>query len=259
MLAGVLAIAGCADVPTDPADRAAYDDANDPLEPTNRAIFAGNLFVDHHVLKPVATAYVDNVPDGARRSVHNFVSNLGEPVVLVNDVLQGNMDRAWQTTARFAVNSTVGGAGFFDPATGWDLRYHDADFGQTLGVWGVGTGPSLQLPLLGFSNVRDTVGRAVGIVANPLGYIPGATMTDISLAGGGLGIVDGRAEVLPTTNSLEKTSLDYYATLRSFTAQKRTVLVKEGKLGEALPQPHPEAPAPAEGTPSASVPHPAVS
>jgi len=246
MLVGVLAIAGCAQVPTDPAGRAAYDDANDPIEPMNRAIFAGNLFVDHHVLKPVATAYVDNVPAGARRSVHNFVSNLGEPVVLVNDLLQGNVSRAWTTTARFAVNTTVGGAGFFDPATGWDLGYHDADFGQTLGVWGVGTGPSVQLPLLGFTNLRDTAGRAVGFVADPLGYIPGGTMSTISLAGSGLGIVDGRAEVLPTTNSLEKTSLDYYATLRSFTAQKRAVLVKEGKLGRSLPKSDPDSPSPAK-------------
>jgi phospholipid-binding lipoprotein MlaA len=232
-IAALLSIAACAHVPTDPAARAEYEKTNDPAEPTNRAIFAGNQFVDRHVLKPVANAYVDHVPERARRCIHNFVSNLDGPEILVNDLLQGNMGRAWTTTERFVINTTVGVAGFFDPATGWGMPSHKADFGQTFGVWGMGPGPSVQLPLLSFSNVRDSAGKVLGFVGNPLDYlVPAATA-----AGGGLDVVDGRATLLPTTNLLEQTSLDYYASLRSAMAQRRAALVEEGKSGGRDPGP----------------------
>jgi phospholipid-binding lipoprotein MlaA len=230
-IASILFLVACASVPTDPEARAAYDHANDPAEPTNRAIFAGNQFVDRNALRPVARAYDDYVPTGVRNSVHNFVSNLKEPAIAVNDVLQANFSRAWNTTQRFVINSTVGGAGLFDVASDWDRPHHDADFGQTFGVWGIGAGPSVQLPLFGPSNVRDTIGKAVGFVANPLGFIPGGTMSTIEMGGSGAGIVDGRANLLSTTDALEKTSLDYYATLRSIEAQRRAEFVEEGKAG----------------------------
>jgi phospholipid-binding lipoprotein MlaA len=91
---------------------------------------------------------------------------------------------------------------------------------------------------LGFSDVRDSVGTVIGFVANPLEYVPGATMTDILIAGGGVGVVGGRADLLPTTDSLQRTSLDYYATLRSLTAQQRAGLVEDGKQGRASTQSH---------------------
>jgi phospholipid-binding lipoprotein MlaA len=222
---------GCAEVPTDPEARAEYDRVNDPAEPTNRTIFAANQFVDRNALQPVARAYEDNVPSRIRQSLHNFVGNLKEPAIAVNDVLQGNFSRAWNTTERFFINSTVGAAGLFDVATDWDRPRHDADFGQTFGVWGIGPGPSVQLPLFGPSNVRDTVGKVAGFFANPLGFIPGGTMSTIDLAGGGIGVVDGRGGLLNETDALEKTSLDYYASLRSITAQRREALVEEGKAG----------------------------
>jgi phospholipid-binding lipoprotein MlaA len=237
-IVSILFLAACASAPADPEARAAYDRANDPAEPTNRAIFAGNQWVDRNALKPVARAYQDHVPDRVRKSVHNFVSNLKEPGILVNDTLQANFSRAWVTTQRFVINTTVGGAGFFDVATDWDRPYHEADFGQTLGVWGVGPGPAVQLPIFGPSNVRDSIGRVVGIVANPLNFVPGGAMTGIEAAGGAGGAVDGRAEMLETTDTLEKTSLDYYASLRSMQAQRRAKLVEEGKTGgQAKSQP----------------------
>jgi phospholipid-binding lipoprotein MlaA len=227
VLTAALTVTACAHVPLDPDARAEYDKVNDPAEPTNRAIFAGNRFIDRHVLKPVANAYVDYVPDRVRHSIHNFVSNLSEPAVLVNDLLQGNMSRAWTTTERFTINTTVGAAGLFDPAGGWGLPHHKADFGQTFGVWGIGPGPSVQLPLFSFSNVRDTAGRVVGIFADPLDYI----LPDVTTASGGLDVVDTRADLMPTTDLLEKTSPDYYAALRSVMAQRRAALVEEGKSG----------------------------
>ena len=237
LVGSLLMVAACATAPPDPVARAEFNQLNDPAEPTNRAIFGANRYVDRNVLKPVAGTYRDVVPDRARRSVGNFASNLSEPRVFLNDVLQGNVSRAWNTTQRFAVNSTLGAAGLFDVATDWGLPKHDADFGQTLGVWGVGTGPSVQLPLLGPSNVRDAVGGVVGIVTNPLSFIPGGAITAVTSVGTGAGIVDGRAQVLDTTNSLEASSLDYYATLRSISAQRRAALVEEGRMGINSEQP----------------------
>ncbi len=210
---------------------------NDPAEATNRKIFAVNMTIDHAVIKPVATAYVEYVPDGVRRSVHNFTTNLDEPKVLVNDMLQGNVTRALNTTGRFVVNSTAGVGGLFDVAGSLGLPHHGADFGQTFGVWGVGPGPAVQLPLFGSSNVRDSLGTVVGFVADPLNYVPGGAITVISGAGAGGGVVDTRANLLDASNSLEKTSLDYYATLRSINAQRRAALVQDGRDGEVSTHP----------------------
>lgn len=232
--AALMTTGGCATAPSDPDARAMYDEANDPAEPTNRVIFEGNQFLDRNILQPVARAYVDYLPGSVQHSIHNFTGNLGEPVVLINDLLQGNVTRAWVTTERFAANTTIGAGGLLDPATDWGLPYHTADFGQTFGVWGIGTGPSVQLPIFNFTNVRDAVGLVVSAVANPLNFVPGSAATDIRIADSGLGLVDRRAELLPATDSLEKSSLDYYGALRSVTAHRRAALVEEGKAGQVI-------------------------
>jgi phospholipid-binding lipoprotein MlaA len=254
LLTSVLSLFACAHAPADPEARAEYEQNNDPAEPTNRAIFAGNQFVDRHALQPVARGYEDHVPGRVRKSIHNFVGNLGQPVIAVNDVLQGNFSRAWNTTQRFAINTTAGGVGLFDVATDWNRPEHSADFGQTLGVWGVGPGPAVQLPLFGPSNVRDGVGKIVGLVANPANFVSGGAATAVGAVSGGLGLVDGRANQLGTTDSLEHTSLDYYATLRSAMAQHRAAVVEEGKAGlvtdhqgEATQPPKSSQPAPVAG------------
>lgn len=230
-LSGVLGLLGCAEIPKDPAARAEFRENNDPAEPTNRAVSAGNQFVDRNALHPVASGYQEYVPGFARRRVHDFIANLGEPSVAVNDLLQGNLSRAWNTTQRFAFNTTVGGAGLFDVATDWHRPAHSADFGQTLGVWGVGPGPAVQLPLFGPSNVRDSVGKVVGLATNPTTYIPGGAAAMVNATSGGVGVVDQRADLISTTDALQRTSLDYYATLRSVSAQRRAALVAEGKAG----------------------------
>jgi phospholipid-binding lipoprotein MlaA len=228
-LAMLLALGACAEVPTDRVARAAYDEANDPAEPTNRVIFDGNQWVDRNALQPAARTYQEYVPGGVRDALRNFSQNLKEPVVLVNDALQGNMGRAWTATQRFAVNTTVGGAGLFDVASDWDLPAHEADFGQTLGVWGVGPGPSVQLPLFGPSNLRDAAGTAFGFLGDPVGYVPG--MQVVQTSSSVVDVVDGRARMLPVTDDLEKNSLDYYAALRSAYAQRRAAFIEEGKAG----------------------------
>ena len=236
--AAMLAVlSACAQVPSNPEARAEFDRNNDPAEPTNRRIFAANQFVDRNALQPVARAYKDNLPGRVRRSLHNFTNNLGQPAVAVNDLLQGSFGRAWTTTQRFVINTTVGGAGLFDVATDWGRPGHEADFGQTLGVWGVGPGPAVQLPLLGPSNVRDSIGKLAGLATNPLTFVPGGAISAVRTASGGAGLVDGRAELLPSTDALEKSSLDYYATVRSATAQRRAAFVEEGKTGGTPPAP----------------------
>jgi phospholipid-binding lipoprotein MlaA len=209
--------------------------ANDPAEATNRRIFGINMALDRAVTKPVATAYVDHVPDRVRQGLHNFATNLGEPKIFLNDVLQGNATRAANTTGRFLLNSTIGMAGIFDVADGIGLPHHEADFGQTFGVWGIDAGPAVQLPLLGSSNLRDSLGSVVGLVVNPLAAIPGGAVTAVTSAGAGGGMIDGRAQVLDASNDLEKTSLDYYATLRSISLQRRAALVEDGRAGLVAP------------------------
>jgi phospholipid-binding lipoprotein MlaA len=231
-LALTMALAACAHRPTDPEALAEYERNNDPAEPTNRVIFAGNKFVDDHALQPVARGYQDHLPNRVRKSIHNFVGNLGQPSIAVNDALQGNFSRCWTTIQRFAINTTVGGVGLFDVATDWDRPGHQADFGQTLGVWGVGPGPSVQLPLFGPSNVRDSFGKVADLLTNPANLASGGAIAAISAASGGAGFIDRRAEALSMTDPLEKDSLDYYVALRSITAQRRAALVAEGKAGE---------------------------
>jgi phospholipid-binding lipoprotein MlaA len=227
-LALALCCAGCATPPTDPEALVAYREANDPLEPTNRLIFERNRVMDRHVLKPVAKAYVETVPAGVRHGVHNVLANLDEPLVTVNLALQGNFDDAWTTLRRFAVNSTAGALGVFDVATGWDLPHHDADFGQTFGVWGIDEGPYLMLPLLGPSNPRDAAGTLLTFLLDPLYYF-GPAATAVAIARLGMTVIDRRSAHLADLDELEKHSLDFYATLRSLYRQRRADLIDRAR------------------------------
>lgn len=231
--AAPLLLAACSRGPG--AGPEAASEVHDPAEPVNRAIFAGNQLVDRVILQPVARGWRDHVPRFIQRPVANFATNLRQPTVLVNDLLQANTTRAWTTAQRFVVNSTLGVAGLFDVATDWDLPGHDADFGQTFGVWGIGAGPAVQLPIFGPSNLRDTAGTALGFFANPMGLIRGETISAISTAGTGSRILTGRADALEATDALEASSVDYYAALRSAQAQRRERLVQEGVAGAVTP------------------------
>jgi phospholipid-binding lipoprotein MlaA len=212
---------GCAAKPGAPAAATETDTDNDPAEPVNRAIFKANLAVDHAVLRPVAQAYVDHVPDAIRQGVHNVVQNLKEPATAVNDLLQGNVANAARSVGRLAVNTTVGAAGIVDVAKKWGLPPHNADFGETLAVWGVKEGPFVELPLFGPSNPRDAIGTVVDLAMNPLTYVGGPPATYAGVAAGGADVVDFRAKHLKDLDDLERNSLDYYAELRSVYRQHR--------------------------------------
>jgi phospholipid-binding lipoprotein MlaA len=225
----LLCCGGCASAPKGEAAADEAESDNDPAEGVNRAIFKANLGVDRAVMKPVAKAYREHLPDAVQTGVHNVVQNLKEPAVAVNDLLQGNVGNAWQSVQRLAVNTTIGAAGVVDVAAKWGLPPHKADFGQTLGVWGVGEGPYIQLPLLGPSNPRDALGTAVDLALNPLTFVGGAPATYAGVATGGANAVDKRAEHLEDLDALERNSLDYYAALRSVYRQHREAEINAAK------------------------------
>jgi phospholipid-binding lipoprotein MlaA len=144
----------------------------DPYEKQNRQIHEFNKSIDKALVRPAALGYTSIIPDEIEDSVSNFSRNLSSPSIIVNSLLQGDLNGAGVGTFRFTMNSTIGFLGLFDPASiFFDIQEHDADFGETLYVWGVGEGAYLELPFLGPSNQRDTVGMLVDFFTNPLSYV----------------------------------------------------------------------------------------
>lgn len=226
------ALSGCASRPSgnDPQAQAAYKAANDPLEPMNRKIFAFDMALDRHLLKPAAVAYRDNIPEPARNSVRNVYDNLHSPITLVNSILQGDMRRAEITFARLVMNTTLGFGGLFDPASEVKLTKYDEDFGQTLGVWGVGEGPYLVLPLLGPKPPRDAVGYAVDTFTDPTTYILWNSGFLINAGVQAVDIVDDRSRNIETLDEIERTSIDLYAAIRSLYRQNRAAEIRNGQI-----------------------------
>lgn len=233
-------LAGCATAP-DPKDadaQAEFRQINDPIEPANRIIFAFNRALDAAILKPLAKIYRDYTPKVFQDAVGNILANLRTPVVLANDVLQGESKRAGNTLARFAVNSTVGLGGIIDVASEMGLPRHAEDFGQTLAVWGVPEGPYLMLPLFGPSNPRDLVGLVADFVSDPLNWYAANTGQDfITYSRAGTTGVDARASHMKELDDLERTSLDYYAAIRSLYRQRRADEIGNGRGSSNTPAP----------------------
>jgi phospholipid-binding lipoprotein MlaA len=222
-----LVAAGCTTTP-DPGQQV-QTDPSDPLEGWNRQIFAMNENFDHMVLKPTAEAYVAVVPEPARNGVHNLLTNLDAPVTFANDVLQGEVNLAGQTAGRFGLNSTLGLAGLIDVATPAGIPYHSSDFGQTLGVWGVGDDPYLVVPLLGPTNPRDLAGYAADTFADPLNYVGIRTYTYWAIGRGAANILDTRARSLDTLDQIQQSSVDPYASTRNLYRQYRRAHIQHGK------------------------------
>lgn len=197
---------------------------SDPWEPFNRAIFRFNDTLDTYALKPLAKGYQKITPQPVETGVHNFFQNLGELGNLANDVLQGKPRAAGVDTSRFLFNSTFGLLGLIDVATPMGLSRNDEDFGQTLGVWGVGTGPYLVLPFFGPSNVRDGIGRVPDYYTSAYPYIDSdATKYGLSA----LQVVDTRASLLAGDKLVTG---DKYTFLRNAYLQNREFKVKDGQV-----------------------------
>jgi phospholipid-binding lipoprotein MlaA len=234
-----LAISGCASSASEDDALLAYDEPNDPIEPVNRAIFDLNMFLDGLIVEPLAELYRFMLPQEARNSVRSFLRNLSTPVILANDLMQGEMDRAGNTVARFMVNTTIGVGGLFDIAEKQGYPYHSEDFGQTMAVHGVDDGFYLVLPVLGPSSLRDTGGRVVDIFLDPLSY----GSDDIwDAVGPGRAIIrgiDARERNIETLRELEQDSVDFYARIRSLYYQTRREEISNGRADDVpyLPAP----------------------
>lgn len=203
----------------------------DPLEGLNRTTFKVNETVDDYVLKPVAKGYQAVTPSFVRAGVSNAFSNIGDVGTSVNNLLQGKPSNAVSDAGRFLVNSTLGILGLFDVATGMGLEKHQEDFGQTLGSWGVGSGPFLVLPLLGPSTLRDTVAKPIDAYTGYtryMGHVPTRNSTQA------LDIINFRADLLNTTSALDEASLDKYQFLRDAYLQRRLSQVYDGKVPQAV-------------------------
>ena len=206
----VLALAGCASGPN--------ADPRDPLEPYNRSMTRFNDGVDAAVLKPVATAYQQAVPAMARTGVSNFFANLGDAWSFVNNALQGQGEGAYNSMVRFTVNSVLGIGGLFDIASEAGILRHKQDFGQTLGRWGVSTGPYLVLPFWGPSTLRDASGQIVDAYGYPANNIDNIRLRN-SLYG--LRVVNTRADLLKAGDMLDSVALDKYSLMRDVYLRSR--------------------------------------
>lgn len=198
--------------------------ASDPIEPVNRAIFTFNETADRYVTKPIAKVYERILPSFVRTGVRNFFNNVGDVVVVANDLLQLNFTNASRDLVRLVSNTVFGGLGLVDVAGMRGLTKRQEDFGQTLAYWGVGSGPYIVLPLLGPSTLRDTVGLVVDSRIDPIWQIPDVPARN-SLTG--VNLVNARANVLPAEKLLEQQP-DRYSFLRDAYFQSRRNLIYDG-------------------------------
>ncbi|KAA5606095.1 VacJ family lipoprotein [Roseospira marina] len=208
---------------------------SDPMEDWNRYVFDLNTLL-YMFMQPVIAPY-GVLPEERKRNVDNFLHNLSTPVILANDLLQGETDRAWVTTQRFAVNSTVGVLGFGDPAEDMGLPKHSEDFGQTMGVWGAGDSPYMVLPLLGPANPRDGVGRAVDMVSDPTFWLAGSTGQALANGKTYASVSSQLGGNVNRMESLRASSIDFYAAVRSLYVQTRRAAIanEEGNPASSAP------------------------
>jgi phospholipid-binding lipoprotein MlaA len=216
----VLLCAGCATVPS------GKPDPRDPWERFNRTSFAVNDALDRAALKPVAKAYKKVTPRFVRTGINNFFSNLDNVSTVINDLLQGKGKQAGRDSARFLMNTTLGLGGLFDPASAAGFERNDEDFGQTLGKWGVKSGPYVMLPVLGPSTLRDSIARVPERYADPTQYLEDDSTRYIIT---GIGVIDMRAGLLDLDAQIEK-SYDKYAFIRNAWLQRREYQVTDGNI-----------------------------
>ena len=229
-------LASCASAPPGPSD--AQDDTNDQYENVNRVIFDANMSIDKYFFEPVAEGYRWVLPTPVRTGISNVLQNLKSPLIFANDLLEGNPERAGQTFGRFLMNTVLGLGGIMDVGTSAKIPYHDADFGMTLAVWGVGSGPYLVLPLLNSSNPRDGIAYGLESFADPVSIeLDAHHLSDLSYTRFGVGLVSARANHIEDIDELKRSSLDFYATVRSLYWQDRNAKIEAAKSPGTPAQP----------------------
>jgi len=209
---------------------------DDPLEPINRVTFGVNSFLDDVLFDPISAMYVGVVPEFLRERVGYFLRNLSEPIVLVNNILQGEMQDAEDTLRRFAINSTVGLGGIFDVSTDLDIPYKREDFGLTLASWGFEGGPYIVLPILGPSNLRDTIGRIGDYSFDPINWwaYSNDDKAVYSYTRTAAQVLDAKSDNIEIITDLKTNSIDPYVTFRSWYTERRKSLSSknEGRVIE---------------------------
>jgi phospholipid-binding lipoprotein MlaA len=200
------------------------DPERDPWEGYNRKVHAFNDSLDRAVFRPVAKGYDVVMPDGPQRGVRNFFRNLNYPVTLINSLLQGKMERAFTSTGRFLMNSSIGVLGFFDVATKAGIPYYDEDFGQTLATWGWKDSRYLVMPMLGPFTVRDLLGRSFYGYAHPVNWAIREHDQYIPLV---VDLVSLRAELLPLQADIDAAT-DPYMLVRDVYLQRREYEIYDG-------------------------------
>lgn len=223
-LVALAALGGCATTGT-----STPRDPRDPFERTNRTLYRFNDVVDRATLKPLAKGYRKVTPQWFRRGVGNFFSNLQYPMTIVNQLLQGKPATAARDTGRLLANTVLGVGGLFDVGTRMGLEKNDEDFGQTLGVWGVPSGPFLVLPFLGPSSVRDAPATIAEPFVDPLTYAD--VKWEVVWGLRALNAIDGRAQLLTLEPTLER-AFDRYAFIRNAWVQRREYQVRDGDVPE---------------------------
>jgi phospholipid-binding lipoprotein MlaA len=217
-----MAAAGCAHLPA-----GHISDPRDPWERYNRTVFEFNDSLDRAVIKPVAEAYRDYVPELAQRSLRNVFSNLRDVIITAHQLLQGKPQAAMTAGSRVLINSTIGALGLGDPASEMGLIKTNEDFGQTFGRWGIGPGPYFVLPLLGPSTVRDTIGTVADFNFDPIGSVfEQGTGRNIVY---GLIAIDRRKDLLDAQDTIEALSFDRYSGVRDAWLARRRSLVYDGE------------------------------
>ena len=198
---------------------------HDPFEPTNRAVFNVTQKVNRYVVRPVAKGYIAVVPAPARDGIHNALTNLDAPVVMGNEILQGDPKRASRTLGRIVINSTIGVAGLIDVASKIGIPADDTDMGVTFGKWGMPEGPYLFLPGLGPAPPRDALGRIGDTFMDPLFWIKWHNSGTWKLVRSGVSFLDTSAQTVDELEGIERTSVDFYATTRSLYRQHRNAQI----------------------------------
>ena len=206
------------------------ENPDDPFEGFNRSMYAFNETLDEYAMKPIAKGYQEITPNVVDKGITNFFSNLGDVLVLLNDLLQLKIDKAIATSARIVFNSTFGLLGIMDVATDFGLPKHKEDFGQTLGYWGVDSGPYLVLPFFGPSSVRDGIGFVVDNSELDLIYDDMTMRDEYSLLS--LYYIDKRADLLKAKDIVDETAPDPYAFIRDAWVQRRQNQVYDGNPPE---------------------------
>jgi phospholipid-binding lipoprotein MlaA len=201
-------------------------DPRDPWEGVNRGVYRFNETFDEWLARPVARTYVKVLHEEIRVRIGNFFSNLADPLIGVNNFLQGKFTDGVNDWARFAFNSTFGLLGIHDVASEWGYEKHNEDFGQTFGRWGAGPGPYLILPLLGSSTLRDGLGTGVDMYTDPIGEIRPINLRNSLIVARATNL---RADLLEASRILEEAALDKYVFQRDAYLQRRRSLIYDGR------------------------------